>query len=347
MNCPKTASPSSTQTGKFTVPDNPIIPFIEGDGTGRDIWKASQRVFDAAVEKAYGGKRAIRWFEIFAGEKAFRQFSTWLPDDSVSRGARPARLHQGTAHHARRRRHSLAQRGAAPASRPLRLRAPVRYYQGVPSPVKHPEKVDIVIFRENTEDVYAGIEFKEGSADAGRLIDFLNNDLLKGGKKKVRADSGVGIKPISIFGTKRLVRYAIRHAIESGRKTVTLVHKGNIQKFTEGAFREWGYEVATEEFRDQTVTERESWILGNVDANPGISHRRKCRADRARPRVRQPGLPRRALRRDQGRARLHRQDPRQRRVEERRFSSTTASPTRSSSRSSSAPPTTASSPPPT
>jgi isocitrate dehydrogenase len=141
----------------------------------------------------------------------------------------------------------------------------------VPSPVKRPEQVNIVIFRENTEDVYSGIEFKEGSADVAKLIDFLNNDLLKGGKKKVRSDSGVGIKPISIFGTERLVRYAIRHAMESGRKTVTLVHKGNIQKFTEGAFREWGYEVATKEFREQIVTERESWILGNLDANPGLS----------------------------------------------------------------------------
>ena len=156
---------------------------------------------------------------------------------------------------------------------------PVKYYQGVPSPVKHPEKVDIVIFRENTEDVYSGIEFKQGSEDVARLIEFINDDLLKGGKKKIRSDSGVGIKPISIFGTKRLVRYAIRHALESGRKTVTLVHKGNIQKFTEGAFREWGYEVAIEEFRDQTVTERESWILGNVDANPGHHRRRERRAD--------------------------------------------------------------------
>jgi isocitrate dehydrogenase len=148
---------------------------------------------------------------------------------------------------------------------------PVKYYQGVPSPVKHPEQVDIVIFRENTEDVYSGIEFKQGSADAARIIDFINNDLLKGGKKKIRLDSGVGIKPISIFGTKRLVRYAIQNAIETGRKTVTLVHKGNIQKFTEGAFREWGYEVAVEEFREQTVTERESWILGNLDQKPGIT----------------------------------------------------------------------------
>ena len=271
LELPKNGKPIEYKNGKFEVPDNPIIPFIEGDGTGRDIWKASQRVFDAAVEKAYGGKRAIRWFEIFAGEKAFRQFSTWLPDDSVA-AARDLRV-------------SIKGPLTTPVGGGIRslnvaLRQlldlyacvrPVRYYQGVPSPVKHPEKVDIVIFRENTEDVYAGIEFKQGSADAARLIDFLNNDLLKGGKKKVREDSGVGIKPISIFGTKRLVRYAIRHALESGRKTVTLVHKGNIQKFTEGAFREWGYEVATEEFREQTVTERESWILGNVDANPGIT----------------------------------------------------------------------------
>ena len=259
------------KNGQFEVPDNPIIPFIEGDGTGRDIWKASQRVFDAAVEKAYGGKRRIRWFEIFAGEKAFRQFSTWLPDDSVA-AARDLRV-------------SIKGPLTTPVGGGIRslnvaLRQlldlyacvrPVKYYQGVPSPVKHPEKLDVVIYRENTEDVYAGIEFKEGSADAARLIRFLNDDLLKGGKKKVREDSGVGIKPISVFGTKRLVRYAIRAALESGRKTVTLVHKGNIQKFTEGAFREWGYEVAVEEFREQTVTERESWILGNVEKNPGIT----------------------------------------------------------------------------
>jgi isocitrate dehydrogenase len=268
---PKEGKPIEYSDGKFTIPDNPIIPFIEGDGTGRDIWKASQRVFDAAVDKAYDGKRAIHWFEIFAGEKAFRQFSNWLPDDSVN-AARDLRV-------------SIKGPLTTPVGGGIRslnvaLRQildlyscvrPVRYYQGVPSPVKHPEKVDIVIFRENTEDVYSGIEFKEGSDDAARLISFVNDDLLKGGKKKIREDSGVGIKPISIFGTKRLVRCAIRHAIETGRKTVTLVHKGNIQKFTEGAFREWGYEVAIEEFRDQTVTELESWILGNVEANPGIS----------------------------------------------------------------------------
>ena len=148
---------------------------------------------------------------------------------------------------------------------------PVKYYKGVPSPVKHPERMDVVIYRENTEDVYAGIEWEQGTPEAARLIEFLNKDMLKGGKKQVRLDSGVGIKPISITGTKRLVRMAIKFALESGRKSVTLVHKGNIQKFTEGAFRKWGYELATEEFRDQVVTERESWILGNKDKDPNIS----------------------------------------------------------------------------
>jgi len=271
LELPKNGQPIEYKNGQFAVPDNPIIPYIEGDGTGRDIWKASQRVFDAAVEKAYGGKRAIRWFEIFAGEKAFRQFNNWLPDDSVN-AARDLRV-------------SIKGPLTTPVGGGIRslnvaLRQildlyacvrPVKYYQGVPSPVKHPEQVDIVIFRENTEDVYSGVEFRQGTDEAAKLISFLNDEMLKGGKKKIRTDSGVGIKPISIFGTKRLVRYAIRHALETGRKTVTLVHKGNIQKFTEGAFREWGYEVATQEFRDHTVTERESWILGNVEVKPGIS----------------------------------------------------------------------------
>ncbi|HEU5352265.1 MAG TPA: NADP-dependent isocitrate dehydrogenase [Terracidiphilus sp.] len=271
LELPKDGQPIQYTDGQYQIPDNPIIPFIEGDGTGRDIWKASQRVFNAAVEKAYGGKRSIKWFEIFAGEKAFRQFKTWLPDDSVA-AARDLRV-------------SIKGPLTTPVGGGIRslnvaLRQildlyacvrPVKYYQGVPSPVKHPEKVNIVIFRENTEDVYSGVEFKQGSPDAARLISFLNDDLLSKTKKKIRTDSGVGIKPISIFATKRLVRYALRHALEIGRKTVTLVHKGNIQKFTEGAFREWGYEVATEEFRDQTVTERESWILGNVESNPGLT----------------------------------------------------------------------------
>src|SRR3974390_860650 len=228
--------------GKYQIPDNPIIPFIEGDGTGRDIWKASLRVFNAAVEKAYKGKRRVAWYEVFAGEKAKAKFDTWLPDDTVEavrefrvaiKGPLTTPVGGGI------RSLNVALRQILDLYSCVR---PVRYYQGVPSPVKSPEKVNIVIFRENTEDVYSGIEFRQGSADAGRLIEFINEDLLKGSKKKIRSDSGVGIKPISIFGTKRLVRYAIRYALETGRKTVTLVHKGNIQKFTEGAFREWGYE---------------------------------------------------------------------------------------------------------
>ena len=185
--------------GKYNIPDHPIIPFIEGDGTGRDIWRASQRVFDAAVEKAYGGRKSVKWFEIFAGEKAYQQFSTWLPDDSVS-AARDLRI-------------SIKGPLTTPVGGGIRslnvaLRQildlyscvrPVKYYQGVPSPVKHPEKLDVVIFRENTEDVYAGIEFKQGTPECKKLIDFLNNDMLKGGKKKIREDSGVGIKPISIY----------------------------------------------------------------------------------------------------------------------------------------------------
>src|SRR6201996_133581 len=257
--------------GKYTIPNHPIIPFIEGDGTGRDIWRASQRVFDAAVEKAYGGKRAGKWFEVYAGGRAFREFKTWLPDDSVA-AAKDLRV-------------SIKGPLTTPVGGGIRslnvaLRQimdlyscvrPVKYYSGVPSPVKHPEKLDVVIFRENTEDVYAGIEFREGTPEVKKLISFLNDEMLKGGKKKVREDSGVGIKPISITGTKRLVRRAIEYALEYGRKSVTLVHKGNIQKFTEGAFREWGYEVAVDEFRDHVVTERESWILGNVEANPGLT----------------------------------------------------------------------------
>jgi isocitrate dehydrogenase len=271
LELPKNGQPIHYQNGQFEVPDHPIIPYIEGDGTGRDIWKASERVFDAAVEKAYGSRHAIRWFEIFAGEKAFRRFGNWLPDDSVA-AARDLRVSiKGpltTPVGGGIRSLNVALRQTLDLYACVR---PVKYYQGVPSPVKHPERLDIVIYRENTEDVYAGIEFKEGSSDAAQLINFLNNDLLKGSKKKVRPDSGVGIKPISIFGSKRLVRSAIKFALESSRKTVTLVHKGNIQKFTEGAFREWGYEVAQQEFRAQTVTERESWILGNRDADPNLT----------------------------------------------------------------------------
>ena len=257
--------------GKFTIPDHPVIPFIEGDGTGRDIWKASQRVFDAAVEKAYGGKRKVAWYEVLAGEKSYRKTQNWLPDDTVKatvdfrvsiKGPLTTPVGGGI------RSLNVALRQLMDLYQCIR---PVKYYAGVPSPVKSPEKLDVVIFRENTEDIYAGIEFREGTPEAKKFIDFVNDDMLKGTKKKIRADSGVGVKPISIFGSKRLVRAAIQYAIDNGRKTVTLVHKGNIQKFTEGAFREWGYEVATEEFRGDVVTERESWILGNLEAQAGLS----------------------------------------------------------------------------
>jgi isocitrate dehydrogenase len=257
--------------GKYQIPDNPTIPFIEGDGTGRDIWKASVRVFDAAVEKAYKGKRHVAWYEVFAGEKAKAKFDNWLPDDTVDavrefrvaiKGPLTTPVGGGI------RSLNVALRQILDLYACVR---PVRYYNGVPSPVKHPERMDIIIFRENTEDVYAGIEWEQGTAEAAKLIEFLNKDMLKGGKKQVRLDSGVGIKPISVTGTKRLVRMAIQHALDNGLKTVTLVHKGNIQKFTEGAFRKWGYELATEEFRDHVVTERESWILDNKDRNANLS----------------------------------------------------------------------------
>ena len=261
----------SYKDGKYLIPDNPIVPFIEGDGTGRDIWKASVRVFDAAVEKAYKGKRRVAWYEVFAGEKAKAKFDNWLPDDTVTairefrvaiKGPLTTPVGGGI------RSLNVALRQILDLYACVR---PVKYYQGVPSPVKHPERMNLVIFRENTEDVYAGIEWEQGTAEAAKLIEFLNKDMLKGGKKQVRLDSGVGIKPISVSGTKRLVRMAIQHALQNGRKSVTLVHKGNIQKFTEGAFRKWGYELATQEFRDQVVTERESWILDNKDKNPNLS----------------------------------------------------------------------------
>ncbi len=268
---PAGGQPIEYSNGKYRVPNRPIVPFIEGDGTGRDIWKASVRVFDAAVEKAYSGKRAVAWYEVFAGEKAKARFQNWLPDDTVSairefrvaiKGPLTTPVGGGI------RSLNVALRQILDLYSCVR---PVKYYKGVPSPVKHPERMDVVIFRENTEDVYAGIEWEQGTPDAARLIEFLNRDMLKGGKKQVRLDSGVGIKPISVTGTKRLVRMAIQHALENGRKTVTIVHKGNIQKFTEGAFRKWGYELATEEFRDKVVTERESWILDNKDKNPSLT----------------------------------------------------------------------------
>ena len=257
--------------GKFQIPDNPIIPFIEGDGTGRDIWKASRRVFDAAVERAYGGKRKVAWFEVYAGEKAFNQFKEWLPQDTVDacrdfrisiKGPLTTPVGGGI------RSLNVALRQLLDLYACVR---PVRYYEGVPSPVKNPERMNIMIFRENTEDVYIGIEWRSGTPEAKKLLEFLNNEMLKDSPKKIRWDSGVSIKPISPTGTKRLVRRAIQYAIDHQKRIVTFMHKGNIQKFTEGAFRDWGYEIARDEFRDKIVTERESWILDNLDKNPGLS----------------------------------------------------------------------------
>ena len=271
QSVPANGKPIEYAGGELRVPDAPIIPFIEGDGTGRDIWKASRRVFDAAVERAYNGKRRIVWYEVFAGEKAFNKFQEWLPDDTVGairdfriaiKGPLTTPVGGGI------RSLNVALRQILDLYACVR---PVRYYAGVPSPVRNPEKMDVVIFRENTEDVYMGIEWKSGTPEAKKLLEFLNNGMLKGAHKQIRWDSGVGIKPISPTGTKRLVRRAVRYALENNRKSVTLVHKGNIQKFTEGAFRKWGYELATEEFRDNVVTERESWILDNKDKNPNLS----------------------------------------------------------------------------
>ncbi len=256
--------------GNWTVPDNPIIPFIEGDGTGRDIWKASVRVFDAAVQKAYGGKRKIVWYEIFAGEKAMAKFKSWLPDGTIDalkdlrvgiKGPLTTPVGGGI------RSLNVALRQILELYCCVR---PVKHY-GAPSPVKHPERMNLVIYRENTEDVYAGIEWQQGTEKVKKLIDFLNNDMLAGTGKRIREDSGVGIKPISVTGTKRLVRMALKYALSSKRKSLTLVHKGNIQKFTEGGFRSWGYELATTEFRDKVITERESWILDNKDKDPNLS----------------------------------------------------------------------------
>ncbi len=258
--------------GKFVIPERPIIPYIEGDGTGRDIWKASQRVFDAAVEKIFGGKRRIVWYEVFAGEKAFKQFKEWLPQGTLDaitafRIAIKGPLTTPVGGGIRSLNVALRQL--------LNLYAcwrPVKFIPGVPSPVRYPERMNIVIFRENTEDVYAGMEWKEGTPEAKKLIEFVNAMLREEkAKKQIRPDAGVGIKPISNTATKQLVRRAIRYAIDHGRKTVTLVHKGNIMKFTEGAFRDWGYELAKEEFRQYVVTERESWILDNKDRDPNIS----------------------------------------------------------------------------
>ncbi|WNQ09932.1 NADP-dependent isocitrate dehydrogenase [Paenibacillus aurantius] len=239
--------------GKLNVPNNPIIPFIEGDGTGPDIWAASQRVLDAAVEKAYNGEKKIAWYEVYAGEKAFNKYNNWLPNDTLTamreytvaiKGPLTTPIGGGI------RSLNVALRQELDLYVCLR---PVRYFDGVPSPVKRPELVDMVIFRENTEDIYAGIEYKEGSAEVKKVIEFLQQEM---GANKIRfpETSGIGIKPVSREGSERLIRAAIEYAISHGRKSVTLVHKGNIMKFTEGAFKNWGYELAEREFGDKVFT---------------------------------------------------------------------------------------------
>ncbi len=251
--------------GRLIVPDEPVIPYIEGDGTGPDIWRASVRVFDTSVEIAYGGRRKVRWLEVFAGEKAYSLCGTWLPPEAL----------------AAIKDHIVAIKGPLTTPVGCGIRSlnvtlrqeldlyacvrPIRYFKGTPSPVKEPEKVNMVIFRENTEDLYAGIEWPQGSREAKEVIDFVKKET----GKEIRSDSGIGIKPISITGTKRLVRMAILHAIKNGLGSVTLVHKGNIMKYTEGAFRDWGYEVARDEFPLETIREDELCKMPDKDRPKG------------------------------------------------------------------------------
>ncbi|HYQ87835.1 MAG TPA: isocitrate dehydrogenase (NADP(+)) [Bacteroidota bacterium] len=266
----------SLRDGRLVVPDHPVIPFIEGDGIGPDIWRASRRVFDAAIEKAFRGKKSIRWMEVYAGEKAFNLFKTWLPDDTVKafqhylvgiKGPLTTPVGGGI------RSLNVALRQLLDLYVCLR---PVRYLDGVPSPVKRPEAIDMVIFRENTEDIYAGIEFSSASPDAGKILEFLSKEFPESFKKirfgtakaiedwtKIsgaasgpdhQVQVGVGFKPVSFHGSARLIRAAITHALEHKRRSVTLVHKGNIMKFTEGAFRDWGYQIAEQEFGSKVYT---------------------------------------------------------------------------------------------
>lgn len=272
IKVPTSGEKITVKDGKLQVPDNPIIPYVEGDGTGRDIWRATSRVIDAAVQRAYGGRRKIHWMEVFAGEKSFKLFHTWLPDETTAafkeflvglKGPLTTPIGGGI------RSLNVTLRQLLDLYVCLR---PVRYFNGVPSPMKHPEYVNMVIFRENTEDIYTGLEFAYGTEENERFKSLLKGAFPKDyAKIRFPDTAGVGIKPISVEGTERLVRAAIRWALENKRRSVNLVHKGNIMKFTEGAFKDWGYALAKREFRDQIVTERESWILGNKEAQPELS----------------------------------------------------------------------------
>ncbi len=255
IQVPKGGEKICIENGELQVPDRPILPFIEGDGTGRDIWKASVRVLDAAVEKAYGGKRQIHWMEVYAGEKAYNNFGSWLPDETVEafqeflvgiKGPLTTPIGGGI------RSLNVALRKTLDL---FVCQRPVRYFAGVPSPVKHPEYVDMVVFRENTEDIYTGIEFEHGSEDNRRFKELLQSQFPKEyARIRFPDSSGLGLKPVSQEGTERLVRAAIRWALANGRRSLTLVHKGNIMKYTEGAFRNWGYELAEREFGDRVYT---------------------------------------------------------------------------------------------
>src|SRR5437762_4794425 len=251
LKSPTNGTAITRKGGRLVVPDTPIIPFVEGDGTGPDIWRASVRVFDAAVERAYSGQRKVAWMEVFAGEKSFKQFQDWLPQETVDAREEYRVSIKGPL---------TTPVGGGIRSLNVTLRQvldlyacirPVRYFEGVGAPVKEPEKVDVVIFRENTEDVYAGIEWKAGSPEAEKIAAYLRKEF----KSEIREKSALGLKPMSEFGSKRLVEMAIQYAIAKDKESVTLVHKGNIMKFTEGAFRDWGYEVARDKFPEDTTTE--------------------------------------------------------------------------------------------
>jgi isocitrate dehydrogenase len=255
LTVPSEGKQIQVEGDRLNIPDNPIIPVIEGDGIGRDIMRATRRVLDAAVQNTYGGKKKIVWFDIYAGEAAQAKYGEVLPTDTFEAIKQFVVALKGPL---------TTPVGGGYRSLNVTLRQvlnlyacvrPVRYFEGVPSPVKHPERMNVVIFRENTEDVYAGIEWAEGTKEAKKLITWLNETF----NLNIRMDSGIGIKPISITGTNRLIRKAIKYAVENGRSSVTMVHKGNIMKYTEGAFRDWGYKLATSEFRNQVVTEDELW----------------------------------------------------------------------------------------
>ena len=272
VKVPEGGARISIRDGRLDVPDHPIIPFVEGDGTGRDIWRAAVRVFDAAVEKAYGGKRKVHWMEVYAGEKSFKMFQSWLPDETTEafkeflvgiKGPLTTPVGGGI-------------RSLNVALRKLLdlyvCQRPIRYYSGVPSPVKHPEHVDMVVFRENREDIYAGIEFQNDTEENKKFKEVFREAFPKEFTKiRFPETSGIGLKPVSVEGTERLVHAAIRWALANKRKNVNFVHKGNIMKFTEGAFKDWGYALGKREFRNDVVTERESWILGNREKNPNLS----------------------------------------------------------------------------